>query len=125
MNALLLGDAQAFHLGFNPNKLKRSVLITNTILVASATALVGVITFVGLIVPHILRLLGGFNNRYLAIGSALLGATLTILADTLSRSVIAPAELPVGIVTSFVGAPVFLWMLLRNRGVNTAGGFYA
>ncbi|HEY3874499.1 MAG TPA: iron ABC transporter permease [Candidatus Kapabacteria bacterium] len=125
LNALLLGEAEAGHLGMNPKQLQRNILILNTVMVATATSMVGVIAFVGLIVPHILRIIRGSDTRYLLIGSSLLGATLLVLADALSRIIIAPGELPVGVITSFVGAPVFLWILIRHRSIDPVGGFYA
>src|SRR5690606_22796109 len=89
--------------------------------VAAATgacvAVSGTIVFVGIVVPHLLRLAIGPDNRYLLPASALLGASLLLLADAVSRTVVAPADLPIGIVTALVGAPFFLWILLRRRGV--------
>ena len=125
LNALLLGEAEAGHLGMDPKRLQRNILILNTVMVTTATSVVGVIAFVGLIVPHILRMMRGSDTRYLIIGSALLGSALLVLADMLSRVIIAPAELPVGVITSFIGAPVFLWILIRHRSVDPVGGFYA
>ena len=125
LNALLLGEAEAGHLGMNPKRLQRNILLLNTVMVATATSMVGVIAFVGLIVPHILRIVRGSDTRYLLIGSALLGAALLVMADAVSRIVIAPGELPVGVITSFVGAPVFLWILVRHRSIDPVGGFYA
>ena len=123
LNALQLGDAEANYLGVHTERLKISVILINTLLVSIATSLVGIIAFVGLIVPHLLRLLKGSDNRYLIIGSALLGATVLLLTDTICRIIIAPAEMPIGIVTAFIGAPVFLWLLSRFKN-NQGGGFY-
>ncbi|HEX2606108.1 MAG TPA: iron ABC transporter permease, partial [Flavisolibacter sp.] len=125
LNALQLGDAEARYLGVHTERLKIGVILVNTLLVSVATSLVGIIAFVGLIVPHILRMLKGSDNRYLLIGSALLGAVVMIGTDMICRVVIAPAEMPVGIVTAFIGAPVFLWLLARYRKHSTKGGFYA
>lgn len=125
LNALQLGESEAGYLGVNTTRLKISVILVNTLLVSVATSLVGVIAFVGLIVPHLLRLLRGSNNYYLIRGSILLGACVMLLADMVCRKLIAPAELPIGIVTAFVGAPVFLWLLYRFRNNNGKGGFYA
>ncbi len=125
LNALLLGESEAGYLGIDTNKLKIKIILLNTFIVAIATSVVGVIAFVGLIVPHILRMLKGSDNRFLIIGSALLGAIIMNLADMVSRIIIAPAELPIGIVTSFVGAPVFIWILRSQKGINSKGGFYA
>ena len=84
-------------------------------IVAVATAFTGVISFVGLVVPHILRMLGGADNRYLIAGSALTGAILLTLADLIARLSVRPAELPIGIVTSAVGVPVFIFLLRRRQ----------
>lgn len=124
LNALQLGEAEAGYLGVNTERVKIQVILVNTLLVSIATSMVGIIAFIGLIVPHLLRILKGSDNRYLLIGSALLGAIIMILTDMLCRIVIAPAEMPVGIVTAFVGAPIFLWLLSRMRN-NQQGGFYA
>lgn len=125
LNALQLGDAEAGYLGIRTERLKISVILVNTLLVSVATSLVGVIAFVGLIVPHLLRLLKGSDNRYLIIGSALLGAIVLITTDMMCRVIIAPAEMPIGIVTAFLGAPIFLWLLRKFRSNNGKGGFYA
>ena len=123
LNALQLGDAEAGYLGVHTERLKIGVILVNTLMVAVATSLVGVIAFVGLIVPHVLRLLKGSDNRYLIIGSALLGAIVLLLTDMICRVVIAPAEMPIGIVTAFIGAPVFLGLLSRFKRQG-GGGFY-
>jgi iron complex transport system permease protein len=99
------------------NRLKWIILSINVVIVAVATAFTGVISFVGLIVPHILRMLGGADNRYLIVGSALMGALLLSLADLVARLSLRPAELPIGIVTSAVGVPIFLTLLRRRRYV--------
>ena len=125
LNALQLGDAEAGYLGINTERLKIAVILVNTLLVSVATSMVGIIAFVGLIVPHLLRLLKGSDNRYLIIGSALLGAVVLIVTDIICRIVIAPAEMPIGIVTAFIGAPVFFWLLSRYKNNNEKGGFYA
>jgi len=115
LNTLMLGEDEALLLGVDVKKLQRSVLAINVILVAVSTAFTGVIAFVGLIVPHLLRLMHGSNNRYLIIGSALLGGILLSAADLVARLALAPAELPIGIVTSIVGVPVFVTLLRRNQ----------
>lgn len=117
LNALMIGEEEATALGVNVNRLKWIVLAINVVIVAVATAFVGVISFVGLIVPHILRMLRGADNRFLIAGSALLGAALLSLADLVARVSLRPAELPIGIVTSVVGVPVFLSLLRRRRYV--------
>lgn len=115
LNALAMGESEALHLGVNINKLKISVIAITVVLVAVATAFVGVIAFIGLIVPHLLRLMRGSDTRYLLLGGALLGAILVSLADLTARLLLAPAELPIGIVTSVVGVPVFILLLRRNQ----------
>lgn len=125
LNALLLGEEEAGYLGVNTERLKRNVILLNTFMVAMATSLVGVIAFLGLIVPHILRMLKSSDNRFLIIGSALLGAILLNLADMVARILVAPSEFPIGIITAFVGAPVFLYMLISNSRKQQKGGFYA
>ena len=114
LNALMIGEDEAVALGVNVARLKWIVLTINVVMVAVATAFTGVISFVGLIVPHILRILRGPDNRFLILGSALLGGTLLSVADVIARVSLRPAELPIGIVTAVVGVPVFL-SLLRGR----------
>jgi iron complex transport system permease protein len=125
LNALMLGEEEAGSLGIHTEKLKMRVLLLNTFIVAMATSLVGVISFIGLIVPHLLRILKSSDNRFLLIGSALLGAILLNLADMIARVLVAPSEFPIGVVTAFAGAPVFLYMLIRNSRRQQKGGFYA
>jgi len=125
LNALLLGETEAGYLGVNTRRLKTRILLLNTFLVAVATSVVGVISFVGLIVPHILRLLKSSDNRWLIIGSALLGAVLLNIADMLARVIVAPSEFPIGVITAFAGAPVFLFLLIRAGRQQQKGGFYA
>jgi iron complex transport system permease protein len=125
LNALMLGETEAGYLGVRTDRLKTRILLLNTLLVAVATSVVGVIGFVGLIVPHILRLLKSSDNRFLIIGSALLGGILLNVADMLSRVIVAPSEFPIGVITAFAGAPVFLFLLIRSSRQQQKGGFYA
>jgi iron complex transport system permease protein len=115
LNALMLGEENAAFLGLEPDRLIFRLLIVNTAMVAVATAMVGVISFVGLVVPHLLRLTRSADYRFLVPGSALLGAVLMEMFDVVARLVIRPAELPIGIITALVGAPVFLWVLVGGR----------
>ncbi len=115
LNALMIGEEEATYLGVNVTQLKWIILSINVVIVAVATAFTGVISFVGLIVPHILRMIGGADNRFLIIGSALTGAMLLSLADLIARLAFRPAELPIGIVTSAVGVPIFIFLLRRSR----------
>lgn len=114
-NALTLGETEARHLGTPVEALKRRVIIATGLAVGASVAFCGLISFVGLVVPHLLRLAGGTQHRYLLPASALGGAWLLGTADTLSRTLIAPEEIPIGIVTSIVGAPVFLGLLFQQR----------
>lgn len=115
LDALLLGDAEAQHLGIDVERLKRRLLIAVVLATGAAVSLAGVIGFVGLVVPHAIRLLAGPGHRLLMPASALLGAILLTLADTVARTAAAPAEWPVGALTSALGAPFFLALLLRMR----------
>ncbi len=124
LNALLLGEEEASYLGVDTEKLKRRVMILNTIMVSVATAFVGVIGFVGLIVPHMLRLVIGSDNKKLLPASMLAGSILLVMADTGARLLLAPAEIPVGIITSIVGAPVFI-ILLKRSNILQKGGQHA
>lgn len=117
LNALSLGEATAHHLGVPVQVVKRVAIVTVAGATGASVAVSGGIGFVGIVVPHLLRLLIGPDNRYLLPAAALLGASLLLLADSVSRTIVAPAELPIGIVTAAVGAPFFLWILLRRRGV--------
>lgn len=117
LNALMIGEEEATYLGVNVNRLKWIILSVNVVIVAVATAFTGVISFIGLVVPHILRMIGGADNRFLIAGSALTGATLLTLADLIARLSVRPAELPIGIVTSAVGVPVFIFLLRRRQYV--------
>jgi len=117
LNGLMLGEAEAFHLGLPVQLLKRSAVLVVAGATGAAVAVSGTIGFIGIVVPHLLRLAIGPDNRYLIPASALLGASLMLLADAVARVSVAPAELPIGIVTAAIGAPFFLWILLRQRGV--------
>jgi len=125
LNALLLGEEEAAYLGVDVIKLKQRVMIMNTAMVAVATAFVGVISFVGLIVPHILRLLIGSDNKKLLPASMITGAILLTWADMGARLLLAPAEIPIGIITSLVGAPVFIILLKKFNVVEEKGGYNA
>ncbi|MEZ4856596.1 MAG: iron ABC transporter permease [Gelidibacter sp.] len=115
LNALMIGEDEAQFIGVNLKKLKWIILLINVVMVAVATAFVGVISFVGLIVPHLLRILKGSDNRFLIINSAVLGGILLCIADLLSRILLQPAELPIGIITSVVGVPIFIILLQKKN----------
>lgn len=115
LNALALGEAEAGHLGFPVERMKRLMIVAAAAGVGACVALTGMIGFVGLVVPHLVRLWIGPDHRWLLPVSALLGAILLVLADTAARVLVAPAELPIGILTAAFGGPFFLGMLLRQR----------
>jgi len=117
LDLLQLGEPEAYRLGVDVKKLKYKVIISSAITVGVSVSLSGMIGFVGLVVPHLVRLLGGVNHSYLLPGSALLGAGLMMSADLLSRILVQPAELPVGLITSAIGAPFFLWLIFRIRKI--------
>lgn len=115
LNALLLGEAEAGHLGVDVERLKRRLTALVVLAAGAAVALAGIIAFVGLLVPHLVRLAFGPDHRSLLVLSALSGALLLSVADTASRVLMAPTELPIGILTALVGGPFFLALLLRRR----------
>lgn len=114
LNALALGEAQAAHMGVDVQHLKRATILCAAAATGAAVAVSGGIGFIGLVVPHLLRQAQGPDHRPLIPQAALLGAALLVLADLVARSIVAPAELPIGILTALIGAPVFLWMLLQR-----------
>jgi iron complex transport system permease protein len=113
LNALALGEAQAVLLGVPVARVQRRVIAATALAVGAVTATTGIIGFVGLVAPHMVRLLGGPDHRWVVPGSALMGASLVLLADAVARTVVAPAELPLGVLTALVGVPFFL-LLLRG-----------
>lgn len=115
LNILLLGNAETIHLGYDPHPLQKRIIILSGSVVGLSVALCGTIAFVGLVVPHLARLLVGPNHRFLLPASALGGAILMVVVDTLARSLFDYAELPIGILTAFIGAPFFLYLLLTVR----------
>ncbi len=115
LNALLLGESEARHLGFDIERVKRELVFCTALGVGAAVAAAGMIGFIGLVVPHLVRLLVGPDHRVLLPASALAGAALLLFADVVARLALAPAELPIGIVTALIGAPFFLYLLLRGR----------
>lgn len=115
LNALTLGEAAAFHMGVPVQRLKNVAIVSVAAATGASVAVSGGIGFVGIVVPHVLRLVIGPDHRFLLPASALLGGTLLIFADMIARTIVPPAELPIGIITAFAGAPFFLWILLRGR----------
>ena len=115
LDVLQLGEADAKYLGVDITRLKKQIIILAAAAVGAGVAVSGIITFVGLVVPHLVRLLGGASHRFVLPGSVLLGGMLAIVADVFARTTIVPAELPVGLVTSAMGAPFFLWLIARRK----------
>ena len=115
LDLLQLGEPEAYRLGVDVQKLKYTIILTCAASVGASVALSGMIGFVGLIVPHLTRLLGGVNHNYVLPGSALMGAALMIIADLIARIIIQPAELPIGLITSAIGSPVFLWLIFKIK----------
>lgn len=115
LDLLQLGEPEAERLGVDVKKLKFKVIISSAVVVGVSVSLSGMIGFVGLVVPHLMRLLGGVNHSYLLPSSIIFGSSIMIFADLLSRILIQPAELPVGLLTSAIGAPFFLWLILRIK----------
>lgn len=114
LNLLQPGEEDAHYLGVDVHRTQRRLLITSALLVGAAVSVSGIIGFVGLVIPHIMRFWLGSDHRWLLPGSALGGAMLLLLTDTLARTLVIPAEMPVGLLTSLVGGPWFLWMIMRQ-----------
>ncbi|MDR3024707.1 iron ABC transporter permease [Chryseobacterium sp.] len=115
LNAMMLGEKDAQHLGINVEKLKKQIIITVALMVGTCVAFSGTIGFVGLIVPYILRLLFKSNNTFILPLSAMCGSILLLTADTFSRSIVAPSELPIGILTALMGGPIFIAILVKFK----------
>lgn len=115
LNAMLLGETEALYLGIDVERCKRLIIVLAALAVGASVALTGVIGFIGLVVPHLIRLILGPDHRFLMPASIFLGAGLLLVADLAARTIVLPAELPIGILTSLVGGPFFLWLLLRRR----------
>ena len=115
LDAMLLGEREALHLGVPVHRLKHIIMIAAALAVSSAVAVSGVISFVGIVVPHVVRMLAGPDHRIVLPGSILAGATLLLAADSFARVIVAPAELPIGLVTAAIGSPFFLWLLMNRK----------
>ncbi|MDL4914985.1 MAG: iron ABC transporter permease [Enterobacterales bacterium endosymbiont of Blomia tropicalis] len=115
LNLLQLGEEDAHYMGIDVKRTQRQLLVLSALLVGAAVSVSGIIGFVGLVVPHVMRFCLGSDHRWLLPGSALAGAILLLLADTLARTVVIPAEMPVGLLTSLIGGPWFLWLILRQQ----------
>lgn len=118
LNALLLGESEARHLGIDVERVKRQIIMLTAVGVGAAVAVSGMIGFVGLIVPHIVRLVLGPDHRYLLVASAALGGLFLLVADMISRTIIAPAELPIGLITTIIGGPFFIAMVIYRARSN-------
>jgi iron complex transport system permease protein len=116
LNAITLGDREAGHLGISVSRLRIEIVVLTALAVGISVALCGVIAFVGLVVPHLIRLTLGPRHNVVIPGSALLGGLLLLLADSLSRVLLSPAELPVGIITALLGGPFFIYLIIRQKG---------
>ncbi|MDG2733264.1 iron ABC transporter permease, partial [Vibrio parahaemolyticus] len=116
LNALLLGESEARHLGVPVQKLKRQLILLSALGVGITVSISGAIGFIGLVIPHLGRMLAGPDHRTLLPISALMGALLLTAADMFARVAVAPAELPVGIVTALIGAPFFIYLLFQQKG---------
>lgn len=116
LNLLQLGEEEAHYLGVEVQTVQRVLLICSALLVAAAVAVSGVIGFIGLVVPHVIRMWLGADHRAVIPGAVLAGAFLLLIADTVARTAVAPAEMPVGLLTSLLGAPWFLWLIFRRGG---------
>lgn len=115
LNLLQLGDEEAHYLGVDVVRLKKQLILLGALLVGSAVAVSGAIGFIGLVIPHLVRFKLGADHRWVLPASALAGAILLLTADTLARTAFSPAELPVGMLTSFIGAPYFLWLVMKYK----------
>jgi iron complex transport system permease protein len=116
LNALALGEAEAFHLGVRLQRLKAAIVFLVAMAVGASVAAAGIISFVGIVAPHALRLIVGPDHRALLPLSVALGAALLAGADVLARTLVTPAEMPIGVLTAAIGAPFFLWLLMRRGG---------
>jgi iron complex transport system permease protein len=114
LDAILLGQAEANTMGVDVKRLQKQSIVLVALLAALAVSACGIIGFIGLVTPHIGRMLVGASHRYLLPLTFFLGGSLLVIADSIARTIIAPAELPIGIVTALIGAPVFIWLLLRE-----------
>src|SRR5699024_8394577 len=118
LNLFALGERQAAHLGIKVKRTRLIVLIISTFITAAAVSIVGTIGFVGLVVPHLVRLMVGPDYRVIIPISAVIGSLYVLWADTLARTLLSPTEIPLGVVTAFLGAPFFGYLLRRSKNMN-------
>ena len=115
MDVFMLGDSEAQHLGIDIEKLKKTIILISSIMVGISVSFCGMIGFIGLVTPHLIRLFIGPNHKYLIPGSALLGAVILLVSDLISKTIMSPAQLPIGVVTSAIGAPFFIWLIINQK----------
>lgn len=115
LNAFLMGESVTHHMGFNVKQLKLAVIALTALAVGAAVAVSGMIGFVGLVAPHLVRMLLGPDHRWLLPGSAIVGGILVVCSDMAARTILSPAELPIGLVMAALGGPFFLWLLIQRR----------
>jgi iron complex transport system permease protein len=120
LDLLAIGERSAGHLGVDVERTRRRIVVVVALLTAGAVAVAGILTFVGLVVPHLVRMVVGPGHRLLIPASALLGAAALVLADLVARTIAAPAEVPLGVLTALIGSPVFFWLLRRTRSQQGA-----
>ena len=118
LDLIQLGDVEASRLGINIRRVRFGIIISSAVVVGISVALSGMIGFVGLVVPHLVRILGGVNHIFVLLGSAIFGSILMVISDMMCRVIISPAELPVGLITSGLGSPFFLWLIFKMRSKN-------
>ena len=118
LDLIQLGDVEASRLGINIRRVRFGIIISSAVVVGISVALSGMIGFVGLVVPHLVRILGGVNHIFVLLGSAIFGSILMVISDMMCRVLISPAELPVGLITSGLGSPFFLWLIFKMRSKN-------
>jgi iron complex transport system permease protein len=121
LNAMSFGEERAHHLGVNVQRRKLMILTAGSILTGAAVAVSGTIGFVGLVIPHLSRLVWGPDHRHLLPLSIITGSGFLILADLISRTIISPTELPIGVITALFGAPVFALILLQRKRTERSG----
>lgn len=118
LDAMLLGESEAMYLGFEVERTKKSIIVCAAICTGATVSATGVIGFIGLVVPHVVRMIAGPGHKLLLPLSVMAGASLMLIADIVARTAVLPAELPIGIVTASVGGPFFIWLLMRQYGAG-------
>ena len=122
LNAIALGESEAFHLGVDVSRVKKSIIVFAALAVGTSVSLAGAISFVGLVVPHLIRVTLHSDNRLVMPASAIGGPLLLIVADMIARTIFSPTELPIGVMTALIGAPFFIFLLIRSRRKNEIAG---